>query len=56
MQTTGNGNETLMILVPVASLVVAIILLGGPTEALEAVNAIAGEIAYLAMTSLKALL
>jgi hypothetical protein len=51
MQTTGHGNETLMILIPVGVLVsVAIILFGGPKEAFDVVNAIVGENARAAMT------
>jgi hypothetical protein len=50
MQTSGRGNETLMILVPVTVLFgVAIILFGGPKEALEIVNALVGETARAAM-------
>jgi len=44
MQTTGHGNETLMILIPAGVLVgVAIILFGGPKEAFEIVNGLVGE-------------
>ena len=44
MQTTGHGNETLMILVPVVVLVgCGIILFGGPKEAFEVVNGLVGE-------------
>jgi hypothetical protein len=51
MQTTGHGNETMMILVPVGVLLaVAIILFGGPKEALEIVNALVGETLRAAMT------
>jgi hypothetical protein len=51
MQTTGHGNEALMILVPAGVLVaVAIILSGGPREAFEVVNALVGETARAAMT------
>jgi len=51
MQTTGHGNETLMILIPVGVLLsVAIILFGGPREAFEVVNALVGETARAAMT------
>jgi hypothetical protein len=46
MQTSGHGNDALIILVPVGVLVaVGIILFGGPVEALEAVNAIVGDTA-----------
>jgi hypothetical protein len=50
MQTSGHGNDALMILVPVAvTVVVGVILFGGPTDAVEALNAIVGEIAYETM-------
>lgn len=50
MQTSGHGNDALMILVPVGVLLaVGIILFGGPAEALDAVNAFVGETARAAM-------
>jgi hypothetical protein len=52
MQTSGHGNDALMILVPVGVLVIAgIILFGGPEEALDAVNAIVGEAVTAAVTA-----
>jgi hypothetical protein len=56
MQTSGHGNDALMILVPVGVLVaVGVILFGGPAEALDAVNAIVGDTARTAMTLVSAL-
>jgi hypothetical protein len=56
MQTSGHGNDALMILVPVGVLVIAgVILFGGPEEALDAVNAIVGEAARTAVTAVSAL-
>lgn len=46
MQTSGHSNDALMILVPVGvSVVVAVLLFGGPTNALEAVNSIVRDVA-----------
>ena len=51
MQTSGHGNDALMILVPIAvSLVVGAILFGGPAEALEAINNMVRDVASEAMT------
>jgi hypothetical protein len=51
MQTSGHGNDALMILVPVGvSLVVGAILFGGPMEAVEALNNIVRDVANAAMT------
>jgi hypothetical protein len=56
MQTSGYGNDALLILVPVGVLVaVAVILFGGPTEALNALNTIVGETARATMRVLSAL-
>jgi hypothetical protein len=56
MQTSGHGNETLMILVPVGVLVaVGIILFGGAAEALEFVDVVVGETARAAMTVARAI-
>ena len=45
MQTSGHGNDGLIILVPAGVLVaVGVILFGGPSEALEAINRIVGEL------------
>jgi hypothetical protein len=44
MQTSGHGNDALMILVPVGVLVaVSVILFGGPAQTLEIINTIVGE-------------
>jgi hypothetical protein len=56
MQTSGHGNDALMILVPVGVLVaVCVILFGGPAEALAAVNTIVGDTARATMKVLSAL-
>ncbi len=55
MQTSGHGNDGLMILVPVGvAVVVGVILFGGPTNALEAINNIVRDVAYEAMTLVSA--
>ena len=55
MQTSGHGNDALMILVPVGvSFVVGVILFGGPTEAVEAINNIVRDVANEAMTLVSA--
>ena len=57
MQTGGHSNDGLMILVPVGvSIVVGVILFGGPTNALEAVNNLVREIVYQAQTLASSLL
>lgn len=51
MQTSGHGNDALMILVPVTvSVVIGVILFGGPMEAVEAINTIVRDVASEAMT------
>jgi hypothetical protein len=46
MNTSGHGNDALMILVPIGVLVViGVILFGGPAEAINAVNTFVGETA-----------
>jgi hypothetical protein len=41
MRTSGDGNDGLMILVPLGvSVIIGTVLLGGPMNALEAVNGI----------------
>ena len=56
MQTSGHGNDALMILVPAGVVVaVGVILFGGPAEALDAVNAIVGETARATMKMVSAL-
>lgn len=56
MQTSGHGNDVLMILMPVGVLViVGVILFGGPADALDAVNAIVGEVGRAAITAVRAL-
>lgn len=47
MRTSGYGNDGLMILVPVgASVIIGTVLLGGPTNALEAVDGIVREVIH----------
>jgi hypothetical protein len=56
MQTGGHGNDTVMILVPVGvSVVVGMILFGGPVNALETVNDLIRDIVYQAMALVSAL-
>ena len=44
MNTSGHGNDSWMIFLTIAiSMVVGTILFGGPTEAVEAVNALVGD-------------
>jgi hypothetical protein len=55
MQTSGNGNDGLMILFSVGvTVVVGVILFGGPANAVEAINNIVRGIAYGAMTMVSA--
>ena len=55
MQTSGHGNDALMILVPIGvSIVVGVILFGGPMEAVEAINNIVRDVANEAMTLVSA--
>ena len=55
MQTSGHGNDALMILVPTGvAVVVGVILFGGPTNALEAVNNIVRDVANEAMVLVSA--
>jgi len=55
MQTSGHGNDALMVLVPVGvAVVVGVILFGGPTNALEAVNNIVRNVANEAMALVSA--
>jgi hypothetical protein len=55
MQTSGHGNDSLMILVPAGvAVVVGVILFGGPAEAVEAINNIVRDVANEAMTLVSA--
>ena len=55
MQTSGHGNDALMVLVPVGvAVVIGVILFGGPTNALEAVNNIVRDVANEAMALVSA--
>jgi DMSO reductase anchor subunit len=53
MQTSGHGNDALMILIGV-SLIGGVILLGGPANALEAVNNIVRDVANETMALVSA--
>jgi hypothetical protein len=56
MQTSGRGNDALMILWPVGGLVATgIIFFGGPREMFQGVNAIVGEVLRAAMEIVSAL-
>ena len=47
MRTSGYGNDGLMILVPVGvSAIIGTVLLGGPTNALQAVNGIIRDVIH----------
>ena len=55
METSGHGNDSLLILVSVGvSVVVGIIIFGGPTNALEAVNNVVRNVANEAMALVSA--
>jgi hypothetical protein len=55
MQTSGHGNDALMILVPVGVLVaVSVILFGGPIQTLHLVNTIVGDTARAAIQAVSA--
>jgi hypothetical protein len=55
MPRIGHGNEGLMILFPIgAAAIVGVILLGGPKEAIEAINNIVRNVASEAMTVARA--
>jgi hypothetical protein len=56
MNTSGYGNDSLMTVAPIViAIVVGVILFGGPTNALEAVNILVREIVYHAMAAVGAL-
>ena len=56
MRTSGSGNDGLITLVPIGVLVaVGVMLFGGPTETLRAINAFVGETARLTMNVVSAL-
>ena len=56
MQTSGHGNDALMILVPVGVAIIAgTILFGGPAETVEAVDAMVRTIAYEVIALVSAL-
>jgi hypothetical protein len=56
MNTGGHGNDGLMTLAPIGiAIIVGVILYGGPTNALEAVNDLIRDIVYLAMDLVTAL-
>jgi hypothetical protein len=57
MNTGGYGNDSLMIVAPIViAIVVGVMLFGGPTNALEAVDTLVREIVYQAMALISALI
>ena len=55
MQTSGHGNDSWMIFLTIAiSMVVGTILFGGPADAVEAVNALVGDIVRGALQAVSA--
>ena len=55
MQTIGHGNDALTMLVPLGLVVVVgVILVGGPMEAIEAIDDIVRDVASDAMTLVSA--
>jgi len=57
MQTSGHGNDRLMIVVPAGvALIVGVLLFGGPAEALEVVNELAREVVQLGLEIIHGLL
>jgi len=47
MQTSGHGNDSLLILVPVGvSVIVGVVIVGGPANALDVVNAVVRDVAH----------
>jgi hypothetical protein len=56
MRTSGRGNDSLIILMPVAvGVIVSVMLFGGPRQTLDTLNTIVGETARAAMTMMRAL-
>jgi hypothetical protein len=56
MRTGGHGNDSLIILIPFGVLVaVGTILFGGPSETLEVINRVVGDIARDTMRLLSVL-
>jgi len=50
MNTGGDANDGLMVLAPIGiGMVIAVILLGGPAEALDAGNALLHELVHKAL-------
>ena len=55
MRTSGRGNDTLLILVPIAvSVVVGVVLAGGPANAIDTLNAIVRDAAHEAIATVRA--
>jgi hypothetical protein len=55
MQTSGNGNDRLMILFSVGvTVVVGVMLFGGPANAVDAINNIVRNVAYEVQTVVSA--
>ena len=56
MNTSGHGNDALIIVVPVGvAVIVGVILFGGPTNALQAIDAFVREVVYTATNMISAL-
>jgi hypothetical protein len=56
MNTSGHGNDALLILIPLGVLLaVGVTLFGGPAETLEAVNTFVGDTARVVMGAISAL-
>jgi hypothetical protein len=56
MRTNGYGNDSVIILVPVAvGVFVSVMLFGGPAQTFDTLNTIVGETARAAMTMMRAL-
>ena len=55
MNTSGHGNDALIIFVPVGvAVVVGVVLFGGPMDALVAIDGLVREVVYAAMTMVSA--
>ena len=51
MQTSGQNNDSLIILVPAGAIViVGVIVFGGPMEAIEAISSVVRDVASQAVT------
>jgi hypothetical protein len=56
MNTSGHGNDGLIAFIPLGvAVVIGVILFGGPTDALEASDALVREVVYAARDVISAL-